>query len=140
MSISRKTSLTCTWQRSHVIHQIPNLVRRLNFTEARHPCELDPVLDDPKQLLIEIALYLLTSEMSSTRVHPMPHRGFGPGRQHRGIRRNPNRNVSPRNRHWLSCSPAAGELRGGWPGELQSVWPSLPCLLQEGPVLVALSN
>ncbi len=49
--------LLCVRQRTHVIHQVPNVIRRLEFAEGWHPCESDSVLDNPKQLLVRIALH-----------------------------------------------------------------------------------
>ena len=60
-----------TEQHTHVFDQSPNMVGCLNFAEARHACESDAVVDDPKQLLIGIALHSLTCEVGSTRIHPL---------------------------------------------------------------------
>jgi hypothetical protein len=64
------TILLCARKRPHVIHQIPNVIWCLKFAEARHPCESDSVVDNPKQLLIGIALNFLTCEVRCARVHP----------------------------------------------------------------------
>jgi hypothetical protein len=47
------------------------VIRCLNLAEARHPCESDAVVDDPKQLPIGIALHSLTGEICGTWVHPL---------------------------------------------------------------------
>jgi hypothetical protein len=48
-----------TRQGVQIIHQIPNAIIGLDLTESRHSSEADSVPDDPKQLLIGIALHLL---------------------------------------------------------------------------------
>jgi len=71
------TILLCARKRTHVIHQVPNVIWHLKFAEARHPCESDSVVDDPKQLLIGIALNFLTREVRCTWVHPSSRRRLG---------------------------------------------------------------
>lgn len=57
-------------QSAQVIHQIPNVIGGLNFAEGRHSGVADPVLDDPKQLLILIALHAIAGEISCARILP----------------------------------------------------------------------
>jgi hypothetical protein len=64
------TILLCARKRTHVIHQTPNVIRCLHLAEGWHSCESDSVLDSLKQLLIGIALNLLTREVGCARVHP----------------------------------------------------------------------
>jgi hypothetical protein len=79
-------------QRSHIIDQTPNILRGLNFAEARHHCESDAVVDDPKQLLIGIVLHSLASEIRGAGTSTVLV-AFEPGRRRRGIRHNLVRNV-----------------------------------------------
>src|SRR5262249_12174036 len=57
-------------QRAHMVHQIPNVIRRFDLPEGRHSGETDSVLDDPKQLLIGVALHLLRGEIRRAWIHP----------------------------------------------------------------------
>jgi hypothetical protein len=69
--------LSCVGQRTHVLYQAPNVIRCLEFAEGGHPCEPDSVLENPKELLVRIALYLLTGEICCSWVHPSPRRRLG---------------------------------------------------------------
>jgi hypothetical protein len=62
--------LLCAEKRTHVIHQTPNVIRCLHLAEGWHSCESDSVLDNPKQLLIGIALNLLAREVRCAWLHP----------------------------------------------------------------------
>src|SRR5258708_34873429 len=73
-----RLALPCTRQRPHVFDQTPNVIRCLKFAEARHPCGSDVVVDDPKHLLIRIALHSLTGEICGTWVHPLSRWRLGP--------------------------------------------------------------
>jgi hypothetical protein len=55
--------LLCAGKATHIIHEAPNVISCLNLAKARHPCESDPVLDDPIQLLIGITLHLLAGQI-----------------------------------------------------------------------------
>src|SRR5215469_7804172 len=44
----------------------------LDVTESRNPAEANSILDDPKQLLVGVALYPLAGEIGCARVHPLP--------------------------------------------------------------------
>ena len=50
----------------------------LKLAEPLHPSESDAVADDPKQLLIGVALHLLTGEIRSAWVHPLRRWRLGP--------------------------------------------------------------
>src|SRR5215471_10352805 len=54
------------------------MIRCLKLAEPLHPSESDAVVDDPKQLLIGVALHLLTGEVRSAWVHPLPRWRLGP--------------------------------------------------------------
>jgi hypothetical protein len=73
-----RLTLLCARQRTHVFHQTPNVIRCLHLAEGWHSCESDAVLDDPKQLLVRVALHSLTSEICGTWVHPLSRWRFGP--------------------------------------------------------------
>jgi len=71
------TMLLCVRKRTHVIHQTPNVIRCLHLAEGWHSCVSDSVLDNPKQLLIGIALNFLTREVRCAWVHPPSRWGLG---------------------------------------------------------------
>ena len=71
------TMLLCARKRTHVIHQAPNVIRCLHLAEGWHSCVSDSVLDNPKQLLIGIALNFLTREVRCAGVHPPSRWGLG---------------------------------------------------------------
>jgi len=50
----------------------------LDVTESRHSGEADSILDDPKQLLVGVALNLLACEIGCAWVHPLPRRSLCP--------------------------------------------------------------
>src|SRR5580693_8872196 len=64
------TMLLCARKRTHVVHQTPNVIRCLHLAVGWHSCESDSVLDNPKQLLIGIALNFVTREVRCAWVHP----------------------------------------------------------------------
>ena len=47
------------------------MIGGLNFGEGRHSGVADPVLDDPKQLLVGITLHALAGEISRARILPL---------------------------------------------------------------------
>jgi hypothetical protein len=59
-----------TGKRTHVIHQTPNVIRFFHLAEGWHSCVSDSVVDNPKKLLIGIALNFLTCEVRCAWVHP----------------------------------------------------------------------
>src|SRR6516225_1723803 len=65
-------------QGPHIIHEIPNMIRSLDVTKSRHSAEADSILDDPKQLLVGVALNLLACEIGCAWVHPLPRRALCP--------------------------------------------------------------
>ena len=65
-------------QGPHIIHEIPNMIRSLDVTKSRHSAEADSILDDPKQLLVGVALNLLACEIGCAWVHPLPRRSLCP--------------------------------------------------------------
>src|SRR5215469_3273108 len=64
-------------QSAHIIHEIPNVVPSLDLAKGRHSGEADPILDDPKQLLVGKALHLFTAEIGCAWIHPSAHRRRG---------------------------------------------------------------
>ena len=74
---SRILSVQLAGQGANIIHQIPNVIWRLDLTEGRHPGEANSVLNDPKQLLVRIALHLTTGEIRWAWVHPPAQRRLG---------------------------------------------------------------
>ena len=48
----------------------------LDVTESRHSGEADSILDNPKQLLVGVALHLLAREIGCAWVHPLPQRSL----------------------------------------------------------------
>src|SRR5262245_30452855 len=61
-------------QGAQIIHQIPNLICRLNLAEGRHSGVPDSVLNDPEQLLLGKALHLLAGEIGRAWIHPSADR------------------------------------------------------------------
>jgi hypothetical protein len=54
------------------------MIWSLDVTKSRHSGEADSILDDPKQLLVGVALHLLAREIGRARVHPLPRRALCP--------------------------------------------------------------
>src|SRR5215813_2655371 len=65
-------------QSPHIIHEIPNMIRGLDVTKSRHSGEADSILDDPKQLLVGVALHLLAGEIGCAWVHRLSRRSLCP--------------------------------------------------------------
>ena len=57
-----------------IIDNIPNVIRAFDLAESWHSSETDSVLNDPKQLLVGIALNLLAGEVGCAGIHPSPGR------------------------------------------------------------------
>src|SRR5215470_5280006 len=72
--LSRTLTSRVAGQCAHIVHQVPNVLRSLDLTEGRHSREPNPILKDPKQLSIGIALHLLAGKISRAWVHPLPQR------------------------------------------------------------------
>ena len=65
-----------TRQSPHIVHESLNVIRGLDVTKSRHSGEADSILDDPKQLLVGIALHLFACEIRCAWVHPLPRRAL----------------------------------------------------------------
>src|SRR5215472_10080163 len=85
LEVHTKPSLLCcitflriARQSPHIIHEIPNVIRSLHVTKSRHSGEADSILDDPKQLLVGVALHLLACEIGCAWIHPLPRRSLCP--------------------------------------------------------------
>src|SRR6516225_6765860 len=76
--LRRITFLRIARQSPHIIHEIPNVIRGLDVSKSRHSGEADSILDNPKQLLVRVALHLLACEIGRAWVHPLPRRSLCP--------------------------------------------------------------
>jgi hypothetical protein len=115
------------------------MIRCLKFAEARHPCESDAVVDDPKQLLISVALHSHTGEICGTWVHPPSRWRLGPAIDAvadaaiQAEMCTSGFNTGSSVNRWRGNSVAAGQAN-------DRVFAQIRYVFQAGPVLAAPSN
>ena len=126
-------------QSPYIFHQFPNMIGRLKLAEPRHFRESDAVVDDPKQLLIGVALHLPTGEIRIAWVHPLPRWRLAPAID--AVAYAAIQTVMCTScLHPPSCQPVVGEYRGGWPNEWLTVSRGSRSVFQEDPDLAVPSN
>jgi hypothetical protein len=54
----------------YVVHQIPDVLVRLDFSKGEHPAQTNSILHNPEQFSIGVALHRKRCEIRSARIHP----------------------------------------------------------------------
>ena len=85
----------------------------LDITESRHSGEADSILNNPKQLLVGVALHLFAREIGCARVHPLPREFVVIGHRRHDICCNRVRSVNRLFQCLLWCPGGAEEFRAG---------------------------
>jgi hypothetical protein len=69
-AFSNRLLMSACAERPDIMHQIPNVVVRFDFSERGHPAESDAILHDPEEFTIGICLYITRCKVRCARVHP----------------------------------------------------------------------
>jgi hypothetical protein len=68
-AFSNRLLMSACAERPDIMHQIPNVVVRFDFSERGHPAESDAILHDPEEFTIGICLYITRCKVRCARVH-----------------------------------------------------------------------
>jgi hypothetical protein len=70
MRIASALRMIASLESSYVVHQIPDVLVRFDFSKRRHPTQTNSILHNPEQFSIGVASHSTRREIRSARIHP----------------------------------------------------------------------